>query len=296
MIGNGHQFEYKRKKMRKFVYIVLAWMIGVSVYAFDFRANFGVHDFIVPNIKNDTPHDGIYAGTSHTLGLNTGLSVEHHISKVNIFAKIDVFLDHDKDKLDPDHIPVWFDSLVDIDGLMYQLNSQNSLQWFLLMDNKQNTVSSVERQVRQHVGIGYNYRNGGFSFEGNLYAGFYFLELDDDTPVNRGYVRGRKLDMGEASHMFDIQFNYDMTPKLYMGAQAKMYRANTGSDELENDLEFKMRYKTSAILVDGATMNLHIRYCKYNLDNFYDPDVGRAPLPFESEILVRAYVGIPILE
>ena len=49
---------------------------------------------------------------SHTLGVNASLLLEHKTqSDILLTAALDAYIDVDVDKLDPDHIPVWFKSL-----------------------------------------------------------------------------------------------------------------------------------------------------------------------------------------
>ena len=66
----------------------------------DWRIAFGGHNTIVEQVD------------SHTLGAHAGFFVEH-VTESNISWKgnIDIFIDDDKDKLDPDHIPIWFQPL-----------------------------------------------------------------------------------------------------------------------------------------------------------------------------------------
>ena len=264
--------------------------------AFGFEGSIGVHDMVVPNIVNDTPNDGIEGGTSHTLGIDGGIWVKHQAPWANLSAKLEVFVDHDKDKLDPDHIPVWFDAFIDIDAEAWSIDEHNRFQWFVLLDNKQNTVSGIERQVRQHVGAGYNYHNDRFSLEANGYVGFYFIEFDDDTPVNRGYTRGVGLDIGEASHVLELQAHYDFTSDVHLFAGAKRYAANTGAELLQNEMQMRISFASKHLFTQGGSWNLQVKYAHYNLDHFYNPIVGRPILPFDEDILMQAYVKFPLFQ
>jgi hypothetical protein len=262
--------------------------------AVEFEASVGLHDFMVSDIKNDVVADGISAGTSHTFGLNAAIYVKHQTkNNINFLAKAEAFLDNDKDHLDPDHLPVWFDFLLDINGLVYTVNERNSFKWYVLMDNRQNTVSCIEREVRQHLGLGYEYNNGGFTFDFNAYAGFYYIEIDDDTPVARGYSR-QDTDDGEASNVLELeaQYNFNKAWSLYGGI--KRYAANTGMEKLEDNAELLLTYKGSEFLSDGATLNLKVKYVEYDLDRFYRTDIGVPILPFDNDTLIQAYVTLPI--
>jgi len=269
-------------------------LLSTAINAFDFEASVGVHDFMVSDIKGDVPKDGISAGTSHTLGVNAAIYVKHQTaSKINFLAKAEAFLDRDKDHLDPDHIPVWFDFLLDIDGPMYTINDKSALKWYILMDNRQNTVSCIEREVRQHLGLGYEYKSGGFRFDFNLYAGFYYIEIDDDTPVARGYMR-QDTDDGEASNVVEFEAAYDFSKNWSIYGNLKRYAANTGMENLEDNAEIRLKYSGSNFLTDGATLNLKVKYVQYNFDRFYRADVGVPILPFDNDTLIQAYVTVPI--
>jgi hypothetical protein len=269
-------------------------LLATSLSAVDFTLSVGVHDFVVSDIKNDVATDGINAGTSHTLGLNTAIYLTHKMENgISILAKAEAFLDHDTDHLDPDHIPVWFDFLIDIDGPIYSINENDSLKWYVLMDNRQNTVSCIEREVRQHIGIGYEHIMGNLILDFNAYAGFYYIEFDDDTPVARGYNR-QPTDDGEASNVLEIKGKYDFNQNWSLYAKAKRYAANTGMEKLEDNLEALLTYKGKEFLSEGASLNLKVKYAKYNLDRFFVPATGVAIVPFDNDTLIQAYITLPI--
>lgn len=213
-------------------------------------------------------------------------------SNINIFAKFEAFLDYDKDHLDPDHIPVWFDGLIDIDGAIYSINDKNLLKWYVVFDNKQNTVSCIEREIRQHVGLGYEYKNDTFSLATNAYLGFYYIEMDDDTPVNRGYTR-QDSDDGEASNAIEVELKYTINKEWSLYLKAKRYMANAGFATLEDNLESLVTYKTD-FLTQNSSLNLKVKYVKYDLDRFYRDPPGVPILPFDNETLIQAYYSMPI--
>jgi hypothetical protein len=264
-----------------------------AVQSVEFEASFGMHDFVVSNIADDCSQDLIDSGTSHTLGLNTAIWVRHTTSSnIHFTGKAEVLFDYDQDELDPDHIPVWFDFLLDIDGPIYSINKSNSFLWYILMENRQNTVSSVERTVKQHVGIGYRFGNETFYAALNGYLGFYYIEFDDDVPVSRGYDR-QQTDDGEASTVFEFETGVNFTNDLSLSLYAKRYVANTGSEKLEDDIGGLLTWKHIDFLADGASLNLKVKYVKYDLDRFYDKNVGIPILPFDNDTLVQTYVTIP---
>jgi len=281
---------------RKYKFAILSFLLFFASFAnaVEFEASVGMHDFVVSDIKNDVPADGISAGTSHTFGLNAAIYLKHKTkNNIDFLAKAEVFADRDKDHLDPDHIPIWFDFLLDIAGDMYRVNEENSFHWYIVMDNRQNTVSCIEREVRQHFGVGYRYTKRALRLDLNLYAGFYYIELDDDTPLARGYTR-QDTDDGEASNVVEVALHYDFNKYFSVFANFKRYAANTGMENLEDNTQLLLRYKESGFLTDGAVFNIKIKYTKYNFDRFYRSDIGVPIVPFDNDTLIQAYVTLPI--
>ena len=277
---------------------VLIFLLGSSVAnAVEFEATLGLHDFVVSDIQDDFAGDSIDSGTSHTFGLNASAAVKHTTpSGINMFAKFEVFLDHDKDELDPDHIPIWFGYVVKADGPIYEINERNMIKWHLLMDNKQNTVSSIERQVRQHVGVGYQFTNGGLRLAANAYLGFYYIEIDDDVPLLRGYDR-QDLDDGEATHVIELEGSYDFNEHWTIYATARNYATNAGAETLEQDFEALLTYKGIELFGKESSLNLKAKYSKYDFDRFdksNSPGIDVPVLPFDSDMLIQTYVSFPI--
>ncbi|NPA66404.1 MAG: hypothetical protein GXO11_05935 [Epsilonproteobacteria bacterium] len=266
--------------------------IGSSLSAVTYEASVGAHDFIVSDIKTDGVPAHIKDGTSHTLGLNAGILVKHTTSNnIHIFGKAEVFLDNDQDELDDDHLPIWFNYIIDIDGPLYSFNENNNLLWYIYLDNKQNTVSCIEREIRQHVGLGYSYTNGGFMLALNAYAGFYYIEIDDDTPEERGYSR-EDTDNGEASHVLELETSYNFTQNLSIYADVKRYNMNMGGENLEDDFLVQINYENANFLNENVGLHLKAQYTKYNFDHFNKE--GLLPiLPWDNEALVQFYATIP---
>ena len=282
------------KKKSTIKLLLSSLLLGTSLSAVDFAVSVGVHDFVVSDITNDVANDGISKKTSHTLGINSAIYVTHKMENgISILAKAEAFLDHDTDHLDPDHIPVWFDFLIDIDGSIYNIDKSNSFKWYVLLDNKQNTVSCIEREVRQHIGVGYEHTMNNLTLDFNVYAGFYYIEIDDDTPVARGYNR-QSTDDGEASNVLELEGRYNFNQNWSFYAKVKRYAANTGMEKLEDNVEALLTYKGKEFLSEGATFNLKIKYVKYDFERFFMPSVGVPILPFDNDTLIQAYVTFPM--
>jgi len=268
-------------------------LLPASLSALEYELSLGAHDLVVQNIVNDIAADGIEAGTSHTLGVNSALYVKHTTANnIKILAKAEVFLDYDRDHLDPDHIPVWFDFLIDVHGPLYTINESNLLQWYIVMDNRQNTVSCIEREVRQHIGLGYQSTLSKLVVGTNLYTGFYYIEMDDDTPVARGYTR-QNTDDGEASLVLELSAQYDFTKDLSLSLNAKKYVATGGFETLEDNLEALVTYKNISMFGDATALHFKAKYIKYDLERFYLPSVGVPILPFDNDMLIQTYMTFP---
>ena len=263
----------------------------VVVNAMDFEVSTGVHDFIVSDIKDDGALGHIKAGDSHTFGVNIALWVKHTTkADIKILAKAETFIDYDQDELDPDHIPIWFDFLLDLNGPIYTINEYNQLRWYVYADNRQNTVSCIEREIRQQYGLGWVYSNGGFAVALRATAGFYYIELDDDTPVARGYGR-LELDDGEAANRLQLNVSYEFTKSLSFNAYVNQYSANAGMEALENDAEVLVTYKT-VLFGEGSSLNFKVKNVQYNFDRFNTKAVDA--VPWDNDTLVQAYASIPI--
>ncbi len=279
---------------KKLSLLATAFLLGNLLHAFDVDMSVGMHDFVVSNIVNDTPDDGIKSGTSHTVGLNIGIVAKHTTpSDINFLAKAEAFWDNDRDHLDPDHIPVWFAFLFEVDGKIYKMNENNQFKWYVLMDNKQNTVSCIEREVRQHVGVGYELVRERLRFDLNAYLGFYYIEFDDDTPVARGYTR-QDTDDGEASNVFEVKLAYDFTNSFSISGYAKQYSANTGTESLERDYSLLLVYKNAPFLAEKSRLNFEIKHVRYNLDRFFRNPPGIPIVPFDNDTLIQANAIIPL--
>ena len=84
---------------------VLLLLATGAVEAADWRYSVGIHDYNVPDVD------------SHTYGIDATVSMDERTeSGRHTFASADVFVDHDQDDLDPDHIPIWWKVHLGTDG------------------------------------------------------------------------------------------------------------------------------------------------------------------------------------
>ena len=91
-----------------FAVLLLAGAAGAAD-ADEWRYWFGAHDFAVPDVG------------SRTYGITGGVSVDTQTKAGRHFVgSLDLFVDHDKDELDPDHIPIRWDLHLGSDGKLWQ--------------------------------------------------------------------------------------------------------------------------------------------------------------------------------
>ena len=143
----------------------------------DWRYSIGVHDLSVPDVS------------SNTYGVNGSVSMDMRTDGgQHYFGSLEMFLDHDKDHLDSDHIPLWWQLHLGSDGDFWRAG-QMRVGWTANVDTRMNTVSSVERQITALPALvgGYDGQNFQASLEAG--AGWFFLEIDDDAPREQGYDR-----------------------------------------------------------------------------------------------------------
>lgn len=163
--------------MRSWHRFVALVFLASAVQAGDWHYSVGVHDFTVPEADSDT------------FGVNGRASLDrHNASGRHYFGTIDVFVDHDKDHLDPDHIPVWWELYAGSDGTFWESGSARA-GWIVDVDTRSNTASSIERRIMALPALVGAYEGEHFHASAKAGAGWFFLEIDDDVPKTRGYVR-----------------------------------------------------------------------------------------------------------
>ena len=265
-------------------------LITTSANAVSYKINYGLHDVMVQNIKDDGALGHIKSGTSHTFGISTAFLVEHKTqNNINMLAKVEFLLDRNKDHLDPDHIPLWAIYLLEGDGQISQLNKSNNIKWLVFMDGKQNTANSIEREVRQFAGVGWQYNQNNFQFGANAYLGFYFIEIDDDTPVARGYTRD-ELDDGESANLLELTGRYNINENFYLSLRGRYFSSNTSFEHLENNIDFSLAYDN--FLDKDMTLNFKINYVSYDFDRFNTREVDI--LPWDNDTLFQLSIKMPL--
>src|SRR5262245_31912544 len=93
--------------------------------AADWTYALGVHNMVVRDVA------------STTWGLTGHAAVDDVTAKdIHRFASFDVYLDHDEDHLDPDHIPVWWQTDLGVDAKFFQGDRKMFVGWAVTQDTR----------------------------------------------------------------------------------------------------------------------------------------------------------------
>ncbi|HEX3139283.1 MAG TPA: hypothetical protein VHQ87_04480 [Rhizobacter sp.] len=246
-----------------------------SGMAADWRYSLGIHDFSVPDVD------------SQTWGLNGSVSVDQRTdSGQHYFGSFELFWDHDKDHLDPDHIPIWWQLHLGSDGDFWR-DDRMRLGWTANIDTRMNTVSSIERQITALPAFVAGYDGPVFQASVEAGAGWFFLEIDDDAPRERGYDR---------TNLRNETFAYAATAKLAVKLGESWTLSGRARHWWDNDQTLETQYQ-AALRVDASSwmggfsvkqpaLVLSADYYKYNLDVYSDPN--RPPvLSGNNDLMIR---------
>ncbi|MCH1929233.1 hypothetical protein L9G16_03495 [Shewanella sp. A25] len=259
--------------------------LSSSVYAqggMQWHYSMGVHDFIVEQ------------ESSHTFGINGNIMVDYTTaSDIYLSGMIDMFIDVDKDELDPDHIPVWFKSDYVASGEFYHTNPKWFFGWQVDLQGKRNTVSSIEKQGKFFPALTANFKGTETQAQFKIGPGYYYLEIDDDVPKTRGYHRG-EFGNGEFAYTVMGSFGFDFNSTLNINFAAQTW--SDGDKWLEDQYRFVMGYDTD-FWAKNSQWQLYVEHTEYNLDHYaigstHSPDYVPI-LPWDNDTLVRFSLVVP---
>lgn len=267
---------------KKIVTRFACFVFGLTIINLDASASnkyltYGAHDLIVSS------------ESSHTFGVDIGIIGEGVTdSGVLLNGSFTMLLDDDKDKLDPDHVPIWFKTNAQAKKEIYQLSPTIGFDWLTRFDGSSNTVSAVEDQVKLFTGIGAEYETSDINLGLKALAGYYYLEIDDDVPRIYGYDRSNlQNNTGAYSLMVDTEIKLSPNIKAY----ARIQQWNNGIIWLENQHELLLSYDSNE-WIKGSTLSIGEKHTQYNLAAYQKP--GFAPiLPWDNHTIVRAYITVP---
>lgn len=282
-----------KKHSIKLTALLISGLISSPVYATtDWALSFGAQDMDVEGARplEQAPN----GSTSHTRGIQVAI---HGESKAGADIKqrgyFKVFMDRDQDKLDPDHIPIWFTGSYQAKKTLHQFTKNTSLNLLFDADSKSNSVSSIERTIKLFAGINAEYNNRAFSAGLKTTIGRYALEIDDDVPKTRGYTRS---DLKEIEYAYSITADTRIALGDAFGISLIAQTWQTGDQWLENQIKFKIDYDSNDWVKD-STFVVSVLHTEYNLESYNHEDKSAADylpiLPWNDDTLIQAYIIIP---
>jgi len=198
-------------------------------------------------------------------------------------------LEIDTDELAPEHYPVWWDQEFKITWSFLDLSENNQLLWEVGFDERRNTVCSIEIGLKLFPAITYQYQTETIETNLTAGAGMYWLEIDDDVPVERGYERGDLNNMTAAA-VFSAQLRFNLTDKLSIMGKAQTWR---DQEWLENKYSAEISFDTNNQFKKNQLL-FSVDYTEYNLDVYQINSTQLHVLGWDHDIAFRATLQLPI--
>jgi hypothetical protein len=239
--------------------------------AAEWKYQLGVHNMVVRDVDSTT----------------WGLSGRAEVDDVteagrHRFAIFDVYLDHDEDHLDPDHIPVWWQTDLGIDAKFFQGSRKMFVGWAVTQDTRMNTVSSIERQIHLLPAVEAGFAGDAVRASVKTGIGYNFLEIDDDAPRLRGYDRTNLRQTTSAG-----AFAADAT--FHVGSSWEVF--GHGEEWRDSDDWIQTQFLTGfRVAADrwgkGSQVAFSVEYNEYNLDRYSTPGLP-AVLGWDDDLLYK---------
>ena len=216
----------------------------------------GVHNMEVRDVSSST-----YGLTGHAEVDDMTPAGRHR------FAYFDVYVDHDQDHLDPDHIPIWWQTDLGIDGRFFTGERKMFVGWEVVQDTRMNTVSSIERQLHLLPAVTAGFAGDTIDLSLKTGIGYNFLEIDDDAPRLRGYDRTNLRQTGSAgAFAADAAFRIGQSWQVF----------GHGEEWRDSDDWIQTQYATGfRVAADrwgkGSQVAFSVEYNEYNLDRYSTP-------------------------
>ena len=246
----------------------------------DWHYAMGLHDFSVPDVSSDT------------FGIDAAVTVDKHTDAGgHYFGSLDLFVDRDQDHLDSDHIPIWWMIHAGADGNWLPLGGDGYVGWTADLNTRMNTTSSIERQIKALPAIVLGY--GGDAVQASLKAGvgYFFQEIDDDAPKERGFTR-------EGLRHTTVAESYGATASARFGGGWKLSGTaqewRDGSEWLETEYDAALHVDASRwFKARGSELMLSFEVHEYNLDPYPHTDTGEPVLGWNDDLLIRLSYSVP---
>jgi hypothetical protein len=183
------------------------------------------------------------------------------------YASFDVYLDRDQDHLDPDHIPVWWETDLGIDGKFFSGTRKMFVGWAVTQDTRMNTVSSIERQLHLLPAVEAGFAGDWVHASLKTGIGYNFLEIDDDAPRLRGYDRTNLRQTGSAGAV-TADTTFRIGDAWYVFGHAEEWRDS--DDWIQTQYVAGFRVATQR-WGKGSEVAFSVESNEYNLDRFSTP-------------------------
>jgi hypothetical protein len=249
--------------------------IAATATAADWRYSVGVHDFAVPDIDSDT------------YGINGGISVDKQTDAGrHVYGSAVLYVDYDQDDNDPSRYPIWWQVHLGTDGNFWK-SGRMRLGWNADLDTRMNTASSIEREMTAMPALIAAYDANLLRASAQASAGWFFLEIDDDVPKERGYVREERGSFRNST--FGYSLAADMNLKL--GSSFSVY--GEAQEWWDSHDWLQTRYKVALRMAAGRTHErssefvLSADFTEYSLDPYFRPSVGVPIMPWDNDVLIR---------
>jgi hypothetical protein len=225
---------------------------------------------------------------TNTFGLSVGFKGEYETAhEIRLKLFVSAIVDFDMDGLDPDHIPVWFNSYFKAEKDLLTISDAVKLLSTLDFAHRMNTVSSIEQSADLMPGLKLAYRSRPLELFAKFGAGGYYLEIDDDLPEIYSDYRREDLGNGQFAWFQEYKARIAFGDGFAISGRYKNFR---GSDigSLETRTELKFSYQFSP----ARQFALKAEKTRYNLDQFERAagDNGLQVLPFDKDIFYQAYI------
>jgi len=255
---------------RGFTTLVLM-VVACTVEAAEWQYSLGLHDMAVPDVS------------SHTFGIVGHADVSGVTSGgTELFGSFDLFVDHDKDKLDPDHIPIWWHTDLVANRKFWRGSRAMFMGWEVGSYSRMNTVSAIEREI--HILPALVGGVDGEAFQASLMGGvgYHFLEFDDDAPRLRGYDRDSlRRTTSAGSLAADTAFRIGEAWEVFAHAEEWW----DGTEWIQSRLLAGVHF-TADRSSKGHDVTLVAELNSYNLDRFSTP--GELPiLAWDEDLTIR---------
>jgi len=246
----------------------------------EWRYSTGVHDLHVHEVASDT------------FGINATASVDKRTDAGgHYFGSLALLLDHDQDHLDPDHIPVWWTLHAGADGRWLPLGERGYLGWTADINTRTNTASSIERQIKALPALALGYGGDAVQASVNVGVGYFFQEIDDDAPRERGFSR-EGLRHTTAAQSFGAAAAARLGSDWRVTGSIQEWR--DGSEWLETEYVAGLHLDTSRwFKVKGSELMLSAEVHEYNLDPYPHSETGDPVIGWNDDLLIRLSYSMP---